>query len=113
MNDLIELVNQMNTSFGEALEKIEEGAADNNAIIRGKMKTFFEAAEQLQREIVKIEVSDLNNVKYYELKAIEEQKAKVALFSEHFDEQITKIEEQIRTCLGESSYLLNTTCCDM
>ena len=42
--ELVELVNQMNQSFGEALEKIEEGSVFTSAGEEGEILSLFIAS---------------------------------------------------------------------
>ncbi|OHT01045.1 hypothetical protein TRFO_07721 [Tritrichomonas foetus] len=101
------LVKEMNKHLGTALSLIEDGAADNNALIREEMKLFFARAEKIEKEIAEFEVASINKVKQSEMFAIEDQKAEVVKFLTKFDEKINQIEDQIRNVLGETSPLLN------
>ena len=71
------LVKEMNSHIGNALKLIEAGCADNNEQIRHEIKQFFTLAEQIQKMIAQNEVSSINNVKYNELIAIQQQKQQI------------------------------------
>ena len=101
-----DLVKQMNQAFADALKLIEEGAAKNSTEIRDKFKSFFQIAEQIEKEIAMAEVSSINRVNARELEAIEEQKEKVTDFTEKLNDQIIMIENQLRECLGDAAPLL-------
>ena len=107
MNPKSDLVRKMNAHFCRALVLIEEGAAANNAEIRDEMKNFFKQAEEIEKEIEKLEVSSINLVKQSERNAIEVQKGEVEQFLLKFEEKIAEIEENIRNVLGETSPLLS------
>jgi hypothetical protein len=86
----------MNAELGEALDLIEHGSADKTTEIREHMPLFFTQADQIAREIVKMEVASLNMVKTNELNAIREQIQHVNTYLEEFDAAIREVEGQLR-----------------
>ena len=101
--DQSHLVTEMNAHLSKTLELIEKSAADNNAKIREEVKQFFSCAEQIETEIAKKQVSDMNYVKQCELEEIKLQKQNVIEFIEKFDREIQKIEADLRQCVLENS----------
>ena len=97
------LVKNMNQHFAQALQLIQKSAADNNAQIREEVKQFFQCAEEIEKEIAKKEVSDLNYVKQCELDEIRRQKEQVSQFIERFDNDIQQIEGKLRDRVREHS----------
>lgn len=104
--DKAELVRNLNKHFAETLKLIEKSSTDNNAQIREEVKQFFACAEEIEKEIAKKEVSDIDYVKQCELNEIRTQKRNVMEFIDKFDREIELIEGNIRQCVLENSAIL-------